>query len=449
MSINNQTKSSIQKSVKTALFLTVSLVGIHAQATSSNEAVWQSAYQHFQTGNAVACYQDMQALNYLIGDVTYDKLLGLCAQGAGKNDQALLAYNRILEQQANNAEIRLERARVLYNLNMYADAKKEFKWLMDRNPPEGAALTIKKYLTAIERKDSKIKPYTRLQISTSLGHDDNVNSATDLNEFLGFTLNEASKASSSFYYGLGLIAERNVKLSKRSRLKFSTSLSSKSFQDAEFANQELILAAVNHKTYVIGGAVDFDLFAYRQKVDSEFNSRGVLFKAAYQKVLSERTSIKPYLRAGALRYANNIAVKDVNQYVLGTTLSHIPYKSKANIYSLDFSIGRDYPVFTDSNFEADFRTISLSQRHKFSNNLSAYTQLQYKAYEYDMPFFANSFPEARDDDYLSVTTNLNWKVSNNFSLSPKLSYREASSNVDLFSYDRWFAEISASYQWVW
>ena len=447
MSINKEI-SSIKKSVQAALVFTVSSFGVIAHA-ASNEAIWESAYQYFQSGNSAACFQEIQALDYLIGDVTYDKLLGLCAQGAGKNDQALLAYNRILAQQNNNAEVRLERARVLYNLNMYSDSKKEFKWLLDRNPPQAAMLTIKQYLSAIERRTSKVQAYTRLRISTTLGHDDNVNSATDLTDFLGFTLNDSSRATSSTYYAGGLTAERNVKLSNTSRLKLSTSLSTKSYQDAEFANQELILAGINYKTYTIDGALDFDLFAYRQKVDSEFNSRGVLFRAAYQKNLTERTSIKPYLRGGALRYANNIAVKDVNQYVVGAALNHIPYKSRSSIYSLDLSIGRDYPLFTDSNFEADFGTLSLSQRHKFSKTLSSYAQLQYRVYDYDMPFFANSFPEARDDDYLSATASLNWSVFDNFTLTPKISYREASSNVDLFSYNRWYAEISANYQWVW
>ena len=451
MSINNQTSLSIKKSIKTALCLTASIVGIHAQASSSNEAIWQSAYKNFESGNATACYQGMQALEYLVGDVTYDKLLGLCAQGVGKNDQALLAYNRILSQQENNAEIRLERARVLYNLNMYADSKKEFQWLLDRNPPQSAARTIKGYLSSIKRKRIKIKPYTRLRISTNLGQDDNVNSATDLNDFLGFTLNENSRATSSTYYGIGLTAERNVKLSKTSRLKFSTSLSNKSYQDAEFANQELLLSGLSYKSYLTStdGVVSLDLLTYRQKVDSDFNSRGTLFMAAYEKNLSERTSIKPYLRAGPLRYANNIAVKDVNQYVVGTILTHIPSKSKSSLYSVDLSIGRDYPLFTDSNFETEFGAISISQRHRFSTKLSSYTQLQYKTYKYDMPFFANSFPEARNDDYISATTSINWKLSDSFSLTPKLSYRDASSNVDLFSYNRWFAEITANYQRIW
>ncbi len=439
----------IRNSVKTALFMTVSVMGVYSQAANSNEEIWQSAYQHFQSGNTSACYQDLLALDYLIGDITYDKLLGICAQGAGKNDVALLAYNRILAQQNNNAEIRLERARVFYNLNMHQEAKKEFQWLLDRNPPQGAALTIERYLDSINRKRLSVKPFTRLRISTSLGQDDNVNRATELDEFLGFTLNDNSRATSSAYYGVGLTAERNFKLTNLSGLKLSTSLSNKSYQDAEFANQELILAGIGYKTFTTNGSLKYDLFAYRQKVDSDFNSRGAFFMAAYSKNLSKQTSLMPYLRGGAIRYADEIAVKDVNQYTVGARLNHIPSSSKSSLYSLDISIGRDYPLFTDSNFETDFGTISLSQKHRFSKSLSSNVKVQYKQYEYDMPFFANSFPEARDDDSLLASASVNWNVSDNFSLTPQLSYRENTSNVDLYSYDRWFAEISANYQWIW
>jgi len=444
MDTNKKSVRLLNQGVKTALLLCVSFSTLNTVSASSNELAWQSAYKNYQTGNFSECYQSLQKLDYLLGEVTYDKLLGLCAQRIGKNDQALLAYNRIIAQQANNAEIRLERAKTLFDLNMNSEARAEFNWLKDRNPPQSAANVIDDYLKAITFKTIKIKPYTRLRISTSIGQDDNVNSATELDNFLGFALNENSRATSSQYYGLGLTVARNIKLSNDSGLKLSTSLSNKTYPDAEFVDQDLVLGGISYQKHFSDGVMDIDLLAYRQKVDSEFNSRGGL---AFNSQLSDKVSIKPYVRASALRYTDNVSIRDVNQYAAGASLNHLP----SNVIRLtwDLSIGHDYPLFADSNYEADFAIANFRYQHKFSPTLSSMAELEYKRYAYERAFFSGSFPENRTDNTLSAAVSLNWNLAKNLNLTPKFAFRDATSNVDLFSYERWYAEISANYLWAW
>ena len=447
--ITNQSQF-LKTALKMTMCISVPLCAVNTvYAENTAQELWQTAYTQYHQGNSHSCYQTLQSLDYLIGEIAYDRLLGLCAQGAGNNSQALLAYNRIMAQQEQNAEIRLERARVLYNLSLLSESREEFSKLLAQNPPPAASKVIQNYLSAIANRTAKISAYSRLKVSTSLGHDDNVNSASDLNEFLGFTLNDNSRAASSSYAGVNLLAEHQFKLAHNTGLKFSAGLGKKHHPDADFVDQDLITLGVGFTKAFNTSALNMDLLSYRQSVDSNFNSRGALFRTSFSKTHTSKISTSSYFTGGALRYAKNIAAKDINKYSLGSALIYSPKSMPNDTFTADFSIGHDYPLFINSNYEADFGALKLTHAHEFSPKIKSKATLEYKNYNYDNPFFVLAFPDARTDDTLAASVSLDWDVSKKFNLSPSFAYRDNNSNVDLFSYNRWYAQINASYQWIW
>ena len=449
MKILNQSQL-LKLAIKMAICVSLPLFAVNtAYAENTAQELWQTAYSQYHQGNPQACYQTLQSLDYMLGEVTYDRLLGLCAQGAGNNSQALLAYNRIMAQQEQNAEIRLERARVLYNLSLLSESRLEFNKLLAQNPPPAASKVIQNYLSAIANRTAKINAYSRLKVSTSLGHDDNVNSASELNEFLGFTLNDNSRAASSTYAGVNLLAEHQFKLAHNTGLKFSAGLGKKHHPDAEFVDQDLMTIGAGFTKAFNNSVINLDLLNFRQSVDSSFNSRGALLKATFSKVHSSTISTSTYFTGGALRYAINLAAKDVNKYSIGNALIYSPKSLPDDTFTVDLSLGHDYPLFINSNYEADFGALKLSHAHEFRPNIKSRATLEYKKYNYDNPFFALAFPDARTDDTLAANVSLDWDISKKFNLSPSFAYRDNNSNVDLFSYNRWYAQIKASYQWIW
>jgi len=449
MEISTKT-NLVSRSIKAALFLLVPLsAGQAVFAQDSQEQLWQTAVKQFQNGNTKACYQTLTSLNELTGLVTFDRLLGLCAQGAGYNDQALLAYNRIISQQEQNAEIRLERARVLYNLNLYSESRNELLWLRAKNPPPAAQKTIQNYLSSIAIKTSRVKPNSRLKISTSLGNDNNVNSATELEDFLGFTLDDNSRASESQFYGLSLQASHQFLLAPNTGLRFSTSLSTKSYPDADFVDQDLITVGASYSKLFQNSALNIDLLAYRQSVDGDFNSRGALVRGNYFKRYSPRLANSNYITAAALRNSESLDVRDVNRYSIGTAFTLSPSSLPNDQFITDISLGHDFPVFSDSNYETDFANLKITHLHSFTNNLLSSARIEYRKIYFDNPFFALSFPEDRTDDILLARLSLDWKLNKQFNVSPNIEYRDSSSNVDLFSYNRLLTQINISYQWIW
>lgn len=425
----------------------------HASSMDSEElaqGIWQTAISNFYNGNPQGCYKNLEKLGpALTGEITYDRMLGLCAQGAEKFDQALLAYNRILSQQPQNAEIRLERARVLYNLELYTESRKEFNWLLSKNPPSTARVVIDKYMDALNRKLPNFKRTTGLKISTSLGYDDNVNSASELDDFLGFVLSQNSKAQSSDYAGVQVGLTHARPLSHISRLKISTSIGAKKYPDAKFVDQNLLTAGAGYERLHKNGSAGFDIFTYEQQVDGDFNSKAHLFRAYYLHHINKKISIMPYLQAAAFRFKLDIATKDINQYIYGARLDYRLNNTANSTIGIDYSFTHDYPLFVDSNYEVDIYTLKLDLKHNFSDSLSSKSLLQYSVFNYDKPFFKLAFPGPRDDELLNFSSSLNWNLRKNIQLTPLVGYRDYSSNVGVFAYQRWYAELGLAYKREW
>ncbi|NNC97980.1 MAG: hypothetical protein HKN88_07890 [Gammaproteobacteria bacterium] len=421
--------------------------------TDSNtlaQKIWKVSLQQSLNGQAAECFANLKRLEpTLLGDITFDRQFGLCAQGAGYNDQALLAYNRILAQQPQNAEIRLERARVFYNLKLNSESRKEFNWLLSKNPPREAARIIHDYINALNKRQARFKEQTSLRVSTTLGYDDNVNSAPELDQFLGFVLNDSSKASSSSYIGANVGFEYSKRLQHYSGLRFSASLGTKHYPSADFVDQDLATAGVAYVQHLDKASRGIDVLLYQQNLNGDFNSRGMIGRLYYQANIDNRTSVTPYLKASAFRFSDNLLAKNINQYVYGLKYGKVLDTERKTILTADVNFTHDYPVFVNSNYEVDIYSLKFDYRHPINDDLISNTTLQYSLFDYDNAFFKLAFPEPRDDDLFSVQSRLQWNLSKKLTINPTIGYKDFSSSVDIFTYKRWFADLTLNYKWSW
>jgi len=208
------------------------------QSKAQAERLWQAAQRSFVDGNAQKCTQELLPLqDLLIGTIAYDRLLGLCAVGSRDYNGALFAFNRIMAKQPQNAEIRMERAQTYFALNLLDEAKYEFKLLAASNPPPAAQKRISEYLDRIDRKNiPKLKISTGLRVNLKNGYDSNANSASELQEFLGFNVSENSQSTSSALHGLDVRFNHSRPLDKRTLFTISTSLGTKHYPRGHFYN---------------------------------------------------------------------------------------------------------------------------------------------------------------------------------------------------------------------
>jgi len=415
------------------------------------EKLWQGAQQAFVQGDSVKCYQQLKPISgLLLGEIAYDRLLGLCASAAGEHELALLAFERIIAQQPQNAEILLERGRALYILGQYREARKDFVYLSQQNPPAKVAPILKGF---IERIDEKLKPKlkvsTRLSINAKIGYDSNANSASELDEFLGFIVSENSRSNESSVYGVDVRLQHSRPVAERMLLTVSTALSSKRFPDAEFVDQDLGLVSAGLSHIGERHINRFNVFGYGQAVDGNFNSRGYFARYSHTYKWTPNTDLGTYYKGGAIRYNTNLRVRDVNQYTIGGTLRHQFDTIKRQSVGFDLNFGRDYQIFRNSNYRRDIYNLSVDHNYQWSDHLLSKLALSYSVYDFKSPFFPLAFPEPRDDEQIAAVAEMRWKFNDSWTLIPRVGYNDLESSVGIYEFERFYYELNLTRHWLW
>lgn len=128
----------------------------------------------------------------------------------GKAQSATEVYKKIIYFRPDLLVYYLELARLQFYLNELDDAKKNFEYVYDKNPPSNVKYNIRNYLKRIESS----KP-TKLSYNFKLSYNDNINNGTysDTIRLFGipFKVDENAKAKGSFEFYTGLTANHQFK----------------------------------------------------------------------------------------------------------------------------------------------------------------------------------------------------------------------------------------------
>ncbi|HET6265619.1 MAG TPA: tetratricopeptide repeat protein [Usitatibacter sp.] len=127
------------------------------------------------TGNPKAAYAELIALEkQLTGQIEYDYLLGVAALDTGRNDEAIIAFERVLAVNPNHAGAQMDLSRAYYASGSYDLAEAGFLKLRGSNPPPAAQQAINRYLEAIQaRKHQTLAGWTAFG-ELGLGWDSNI-----------------------------------------------------------------------------------------------------------------------------------------------------------------------------------------------------------------------------------------------------------------------------------
>ncbi len=110
----------------------------------------------------------------LTGNVEFDYLLGVAALDSGKIDEAIIAFERVLAVQPNNAGAQLDLARAYFNAGSLDLSEGTFRKLKTLNPPPSALAAIDKYLAAIAERRLAARRMLSLWGEMALGYDTNL-----------------------------------------------------------------------------------------------------------------------------------------------------------------------------------------------------------------------------------------------------------------------------------
>jgi tetratricopeptide (TPR) repeat protein len=146
-----------------------------APGAIANPALLREAQQLLAANNPKQAYMILVAQqDKLAGNVDFDYLLGVAALDSGKIDDAIIAFERVLQVDPKNAGARMDLARAYFNAGSMDLAQANFLELKASNPPPAALAAIDKYLIAIRERRAQIANVFSAWGETGLGYDSNI-----------------------------------------------------------------------------------------------------------------------------------------------------------------------------------------------------------------------------------------------------------------------------------
>lgn len=145
-----------------------------AQASADPQAIERARYL-IAGGNAKQAYAELAPLqDKLAGMPEFDYLLGVSALDSGRNDEAIIAFERVLALIPNHAGAQMDLARAYYAAGSLDLAEAAFGKLRTSNPPPAAQQAIGRYLDAIQQRKHKAQSGWIFYGELGSGYDSNI-----------------------------------------------------------------------------------------------------------------------------------------------------------------------------------------------------------------------------------------------------------------------------------
>ena len=151
------------------------LAAIVPFAAIADPAALDRARAALAAGNAKQAYAELAPLQgELTGQPEFDYLLGVSALDSGRNDEAIIAFERVLALIPNHAGAQMDIARAYYAAGSFDLAEAAFLKLRGSNPPAAAQQAINRYLETIEARKRQTQPGWASYGELGLGYDTNI-----------------------------------------------------------------------------------------------------------------------------------------------------------------------------------------------------------------------------------------------------------------------------------
>ena len=398
--------------------------------------------------------QPAQAATLLAGyeaqlgeDPDFPYLYGLALFESGKADQAIPYLEKATAADPLFAGVRIELARAYYQTGRLEEAQKQFEYLTTQNPPPAARRAIDEHLAAIDLQLSQNSWRSVWRFSPSTGWDSNANAATELNEFLGFVLDQRSRETASTFLDLYGSGDFSRSLGKGRTVQLGGELQGRHYPDASFADSLGLVTRAGMSWSGESETRSLRLRAYRMNVDDDFNNQGLSLEGAWDYTVSPLNRLGMFARMGVLRFDDQFADRDVNQLLLGVSGTSVLGVSRRSLVTVSALLGKDNPQETGSRYGREIYGLRGFGAWRISTNLSGRVNIGWQRYMYDEAFFPEVDPSRRVDKVVDSSVILVWQFKLKLESSLGISYRDNRSNVPLFTYDRWVFSLGLSRAW--
>lgn len=418
---------------------------LHAQQPDIATLVTQADELH-QSGKPQQAYQLLMAhADEYAGDQQFDYQLGKMAIDAGQPLQAIFALERVLDQKPDFAPARAELARAYYLIGENEAARDEFIKAQQADMPAESRKLIDSYLSTIDERILGSYSQSTAYLAAGLGYDSNVNSATSTSQIVIPTgtlsiLSPEADSSVGLLQGGGQFSKalrQNVNIYGSGDIRFN-----EAFDEKDFSTQIVdgvigfhFLQGLNQYRVALVGQV----FA----LDGSANRNLLGLNGQWQRTLDAANQLTLFGQYASLRFpdANRL---DVNQLSVGATWLHLFASSYQPMTYLTGYYGTEdeQTDIPGSAFVArDYYGLRAGLRFKTSARILWSGVITYQQSEYGgvSPLFGKT----REDDFFNLLLGVDYLYTGGWSLRPEVSYSNNDSVLEINSYDRLRAMLTA------
>ena len=419
--------------------LGVSGIAESATLTSLEGLVNQSNYQQ-------AWQYAQQLIKDNEGDPRFDYLYGLSALETGNYNQAVFALDRVTVNQPNAIRPRLELARAYLKINNDQAALREFREVLNLNPPATVRNNVNRYIQAMAKKSQDNKKWIiDGLVSLAGGFDSNANFGADSSVFdtpvFGqvFLKDESLKQDSPFAEVRGQLNYRYI-ASDDQNWFVNTRLGHKHFTDA--SDFDLSDFSVQAGSIITAGKKQYQLSLRNQILQ--------LGGASFSNTLSAEGGFavelgKDRVVGGALRLENydhqQQDLRDARRYEVS---GHYRFETGDTHHRFELLAGHEQP----DNQAGKHHThngfgIGYAARHAWDATQVSFFNVQYQQRKHraEDPIYGDK----REDDRLLLKVGHSMRLGKDLSAFADLGYIKNNSNLDIYTTDKAFVRTGIKY----
>lgn len=390
------------------------------------------------------------------GDTEFDFVFGIAAIESGNPNEAVFAFERVAltaEDATLRQRARLELARAYLLTNNLVASQILFTEVLESNPPQNVRDNIEAFLTLIEARQNNQRPKFSFSVAPTLGHDDNINSATtngliDTPLIGEIELNPDGLKTGDDFADLTIGLGYRKPLTRDNSLDSSLTLNRHDNNSSNQFDMDYMLGDVSY-----GYGNETNRFRHSLQIQSVY-----LDRTTFQSSLRLNNS---WQRAGANGWYQSLAASLSTTRYDNTSTSPSNDLRDTNQIMLSGSVIKLSQAFTNSLtlFYADDRARNSGGKHngrdfygvahsviwRPNNNHSPFARLsvQKTGHHDNHPVFFN---DRRGDTTVTGSVGWVWQYSRRLFVNGELMYSEADSNIPLFEYTRFRYQAGLRYQ---
>ena len=371
------------------------------------------------------------------GDPDFDFALGMAAVDTRRPAEAIIAFQRVLAVQPGNAQARAELARAYAVAGDADTARREFDTVArDPTLPDPVRQRFTRILGDMDRTLAGGGTDVTGFVEGGLGHDSNVNSATDLNSLviplfagLGAANLSAGAVEQSDEFAR---AEAGISvvhgLSRQTRLFGSVLGSTRAnFNEDDFTQATLTgTAGVGHT------------FANRVTLAGSLQAQNFwLGGEDYRRTFGGTVqATRPVANGAALSLSGQVfdidypndGLRDADRWAVGGS-----YAWRRGVVAAQTG-KEETKSSVASHFSHDFAGASVFLEAPVAQRVAITATAAFEKREYGAadPLFLR----VRDDDQVDLSAGLRIRVGTNLMVRPQVTYTRNQSNIALYDYDR-------------